>query len=52
MNSSVNVVEIDYPFPQIPAPLSAARKQELTARITELLKAKKCSIDCALLYRS
>lgn len=40
MNSSVNVVEIDYPFPQIPAPLSAARKQELTARITELLKAK------------
>jgi quinolinate synthetase A len=40
MNSPVNVVEIDYPFPQIPAPLSAERKQELTARIAELLKAR------------
>nr|WP_321268875.1 quinolinate synthase NadA [uncultured Tolumonas sp.] len=40
MNSPVNVVEIDYPFPQIPAPLSAERKQELTTRIAELLKAR------------
>ncbi len=38
MNSPVNVVEIDYPFPQIPAPLSAERKQELTARIALLYR--------------
>lgn len=40
MSSAVNVVQVDYPFPKIPAPLSPERKQELTDKISVLLKEK------------
>lgn len=40
MSSSVNVMEIDYPFPKIPAPVSDERKHFLTVEISRLLKEK------------
>lgn len=40
MSSSVNVMQIDYPFPKIPAPVSDERKHFLTVEISRLLKEK------------
>ncbi len=41
MSSAVSIVEIDYPFPLKPAPLSAAEQQTLTADIKQLLQARQ-----------
>ncbi len=41
MSSAVSIVEIDYPFPMKPAPLTADERQVLTANIKQLLQARQ-----------